>query len=102
MHEKIREIPVNGSSDPSSGSDKKLHHNHLPQRKYFFPAAHGALTLIALGSRLIICPGDDILAVAASAIMGVRTSDTIREAILPEPTEINFGEENKNRNKNKV
>ena len=68
----------------------------LSQGRYLSSAARGALTFIALGSRLIICPGDDILAVTAAATLGFRTSDTPREAVLPKPTEIVFEEEDTN------
>lgn len=84
MHEKLKRIPSS------------------PQRRYFSSVTHGALTLIAIGSRIIICPGDDILAVTAVATLGFRVSDTPREAVLPDSIKINFREENKNRNKNKV
>ncbi len=92
MREQLRGIPINDLLPQKS----------LPQRRYFPSAVREALTLIALGSRLIICPGDDILAVTTSAITGIRISDTLREAVLPDSIKINFREENKNRNKNKV
>ena len=92
MHEQLERIPINDL----------LLQKPLPQRRYFSSAAHGVMTLIALGSRLIICPGDDILAVTAVANLGFRSPDTPREAVLPKPTEIVFEEEDKNRDKNKV
>ena len=92
MSEQLRRIPINDL----------LSQKPLSQRRYFSSAARGALTLIALGSRLIICPGDDILAVTAVATLGFRTSNTPREAVLPKPTEIILEEEDENRDKNKV
>lgn len=92
MSEQLKRIPIKDALSQRSFSP----------RKYFSSATHGALTFIALVSRLIICPGDDILVATTAATLGFKTSDTLREAVLPKPTEIILEEENKNKDKNKV
>jgi hypothetical protein len=92
MGEKLRRISAKDLSPKKS----------LSQGKYFSLDANKILLFIALGSRLIICPGDDILAVTASTVTGISTSDTPRDAVLPKPTKIILKEENKNRDKNKA
>lgn len=63
------------------------------QEKRISTLIRGAVALVAMGSRLIICPGDDVLAVVASTSMGITNSDTPREAVLPDPIKIIYEDE---------
>ena len=73
----------------------------LPKRKV--PAIiNGVLAFVAIGSRLIICPGDEIAFVIASAVAGgVHTTETLKDATLPEPIEIISEEKDENKDKKK-
>ena len=91
------------SVSDSVGSEKNGGKSRYLLKRGFFPSiVRVGFTVVAMGLRILICPGDDILAATTAATLGFKNSDTPRAAVLPKPIEVIFEEEKENKDKNKI
>ena len=97
MCEQLRRMPVNDPVAEKNGGKSR----YLFKRGFFPSIVRVGFTVVTMGSRILICPGDDILAATTAATLGFKNSDTPRAAVLPDPIRINLGEDDENKDEEK-
>lgn len=65
--------------------------------------ARVGITILAAAGRLVLCPGDDILAMTSASALGiVNNSDTPKEGVLPKNIEVDFDRNDEDLERNKI